>query len=245
LTSVSSGSAGIQTIIQTVTFTPSSNPTAGAANSGGSRDDSGPNIGLIVGCAVGIPLGLALLGIIFWMLRKRRQQKANPYGGKTSDADSAESPNSPNITGAAAAKMGKKDAYRHSRPNTSEIDGAPAGPGRPISMLPGRAELDSGAGFQPGHNPYGPDTVGIGGGNGDGRSTWGSAPPGYSPGAHQTTFQHAHPGAVELDGTSAVPTVDEKGDGSQTYRAYRPPHTAAELPAVKTPPEDAEKQMAK
>jgi len=175
------------------------------------------------------------------MLRKRRQQKTNPYGDKKNSVDSAESPGSSAFAGGAAAGLGKKGVYRHSRPGTTEIDGAPAGPGRPVSNIPGHAELDSGHGFQPGHNAYGPDTVGIGGGAGDGRSTWGSAPPGYSPGANQTAFQHANPGASELDGTSVMPAINEKPEAPQQYQAYRPP--ATELPTVKTPPEDVEKQM--
>jgi hypothetical protein len=178
------------------------------------------------------------------MLRKRRQQKANPYKN-TTEMDGADSPGSPGFTGgAAAAKLGKKEQYRHSRPGTTEIDGAPAGPGRPISTLPGHAELDSGNGFAPGHNAYAPDTVGIGGGNGDGRSTWGSAPPGYSPGANQTAF-NAHPEVVELDGTGVLPVINEKEHAPQEYQAYRPPQAAAELPTIKTPPEDVEKQELK
>lgn len=177
------------------------------------------------------------------MLRKRRQQKANPYK-ETTASDSLDSPGSPGFAGGAAAKLGKKDVYRHSRPGTTEIDGAPAGPGRPISTLPGRAELDSGAGFQAGHSPYGPDTVGIGGGSGDGRSTWGSAPPGYSPGPNQAAFE-PRPDVVELDGTSVMPVINEKEDAPQQYQAYRPPQNAAELPTIKTPPEDVEKQLPK
>lgn len=240
LTSVSSGSAGVQTIVQTLIVTPTPNPTAATGSSSSSSDSSKPNIGLIVGCAVGIPLALALLGIVFWMLRKRRQQKANPYG-KSESFNGADSPGSPGFAGGAAAKLGKQEKYRHSRPGTTEIDGAPAGPGRPISTLPGHAELDSGAGFQPGHTSYGPNTVGIGGGNGDGRSTWGSAPPGYSPGPNQTAFPQ-HSGAAELDATSAMPVISEK---PQQYQAYRPPQPVAELPSVKTPPEDLEKQVGK
>lgn len=145
------------------------------------------------------------------------------------------------FAGGAAGKLGK-DTYRHSRPGTSEIDGAPIGPGRPVSNLPGRAELDSGSGFQPGHGTaYAPDTVGIGGGNGDGRSTWASAPPGYSPGMNQASFAPP-PNTMELADTSVLPVINEK-EGTQQYQAYHPP--AAELPTVKTPPEDVEKQLRK
>lgn len=200
---------------------------------------------MIVGCAVGIPLALALGGIIFWIWRKRRHQKASPY--KNSPELDGESADSPGFTGGAAAKLSKTEKYRHSRPGTTEIDGNPAGPGRPVSHIPGHAELDSGAGFQPGHGAaYAPDTVGIGGGNGDGRSTWGSAPPGYSPGMNQTGFHQHH--ASELDGTSVMPVINEKGEAApqqQQYVAYRPPQPAAELPTIKTPPEDLEKQLPK
>lgn len=157
----------------------------------------------------------------------------------------ADSPSSPAFAGGAAAKLGKKDVYRHSRPGTTEIDGHPAGPGRPISEIPGRAELGSGAGFQPGHGAaYTPDAVGIGGGNGDGRSTWASAPPGYSPTANQTGF-HQQPEATELADTSVLPVINEKAETPQPYQAYRPPQPVAELPTVKTPPEDLEKQLQK
>lgn len=171
------------------------------------------------------------------MLRKRRQQKANPYK-QTSEMDGD---NPSGFTGGAAAKLGKKQEYRHSRPGTAEIDGNPVGPGRPISTVKGHAELDSGTGFQPGHGtPYAPDTVGLGGGSGNpDRSTWGSMPPQYSPATH-------HAEASELDGTSALPVISEKKEGEQKYQAYRPPQAEiAELPTVKTPPEDVEKQIHK
>jgi hypothetical protein len=186
-------------------------------------------------------MALALLGIIFWMLRKRHNQKASPY--KNSPELDGDSPGSPGFAGGAAAKLSKPEKYRQSRPGTTEIDGNPAGPGRPVSHIPGRAELDSGAGFQPGHGTaYAPDMVGIGGGNGDGRSTWASAPPGYSPGMTQSGFQH-QPTASELDGTSVMPVINEKAEAPQQYQAYRPPQPVAELPTIKTPPEDLEKQL--
>jgi len=107
------------------------------------------------------------------------------------------------------------------------------------------SELPSGNGFQPGHQgtPYGPDAVGIGGGNGDpNRTTWDTIPPQYSPASNQAAFAaHAqHPEATELADTSVHPVLNEKG---QPYQAYRPPQPVAELPSVTTPPEDVEKQM--
>jgi hypothetical protein len=174
------------------------------------------------------------------MLRKRHQQKGNAY--KNSPEMDTESTNGAAFAGGAAAKLSKPEKYRQSRPGTTEIDSLPAGPGRPISHIPGRAELDSGAGFQPGHgSPYAPDTVGLGGGNGDGRATWGTAPPGYSPGMAQTGF-HPQPNASELDGTSAMPVINENA-APQQYQAYRPPNPVAELPTVKTPPEELEKKL--
>lgn len=231
-TSISSGPAGVVTINHTLLVTPSANPL-GADNGGSSQSGGGSsNIGLIVGCAVGIPLGLALIGIIFWMLRRRRNNKANPYKSP-SDLDT-ESPGSSGFAGVGVGKLGKDTKYWHSRPGTSEIDGNPIGAGLPISTVPGSAELPSGATFQPGHGaPYAPDGVGIGGGNAD-RTTWGSVPPQYSPAHAQTAFP-AH--AVELDGTSAMPPIREK-------EPVDPPQPVTEMPTVKTPVE-TDKQIGK
>jgi len=159
--------------------------------------------------------------------------------------DSPALPGTPGFAGGASAKLGK-DVYRHSRPGTAEIDGAPIGATRPVSNVPGHAELASGAGFQPGQGTaYAPDTVGLGGGNGDGRAVWGNAPPSYSPGMNQTSFAHP-PHAMELADTSVTPVINEKeGAQQQQYQAYRPPQPAAELPSVKTPPEDLERQVQK
>ncbi|KAH8723266.1 hypothetical protein GQ44DRAFT_657194 [Phaeosphaeriaceae sp. PMI808] len=233
--SVTSGSAGVVTVERTIITTPTVS-AVGAGSNGSSDNSSGPNIGLIVGCAVGIPMALALFGIIFWMLRKRRQQKGNPYQGSPDIDDATKSSG---FAGGAAASLGKKETYRHSRPGTTEIDSHPTGFMRPVSTIPGHAELDSGGGFQPGHGAaYAPDTVGIGGGNGDGQSTWASAPPGYSPGGNQVPFN----GASELDDTSVMPAINEKpGPPQQQYQAYHSP--AAELPTVNTPREDVEKQI--
>ncbi|KAB2099441.1 hypothetical protein AG0111_0g12289 [Alternaria gaisen] len=229
-TSLSTGSAGVVTIENTVLVTPTA--TAGSSNenaNGDSDSGSSSNLGLIIGCAVGIPLALALLGIIFWLLRKRRQQAANPY----KEASEIEG-DSPLVGGAAAAKLGKKETYRNSRPATAEIDGNPIGAGQPNRV----SELPSGNGFEPGQGaPYGPDAVGIGGGNGN-RNTWDSQPPQYSPA--QAAFNH--PDAAELPDNSVHPVLNEKG---QPYQPYRPPQPVAELPSVTTPPEDLEKQMPK
>lgn len=240
--SVSSGSAGVATIYITAVVTPTASSTTGGASGGSSSSSGGgsSNLGVIIGCAVGIPLALALVGILFWLLRKRRNQKANPYKG-TSELD-GDSPGGAPLVGGAAGKLGKKEQYRHSRPGTAEIDGNPVGAGRPISNIKGHAELDSGSGFQPGQGtPYAPDTVGLGGGSGAARDTWGSVPPQYSPAHNQTGFNHAD--ASELDSTAVMPVINEKTDGPQQYVAYKPPHPVAELPTIKTPPEDLEKQL--
>ncbi|KAI4622605.1 uncharacterized protein J4E87_006172 [Alternaria ethzedia] len=234
-----SAGGGVVTIQNTVLVTPT--PTAGSSNANNDSSSSGSsksNLGLIIGCAVGIPLALALVGIIFWLLRKRRQQKANPYHDPSSEVEG----DSPLVGGGAAGKLNKskKETYRNSRPATAEIDGNPIGAGRANRV----SELPSGNGFQPGHQgtPYGPDAVGIGGGNGDpNRTTWDTIPPQYSPASNQAAFAaHAHPEAMELADTSVNPVLNEKG---QPYQAYRPPQPVAELPSVTTPPEDVEKQM--
>lgn len=230
-----SGGSGPETIYITNVITPTA--TAGATNGGSSSGGSGTNLGLIIGCAVGIPLALALIGILIWMLRKRRQAQAHPY---KSTPDGGESPE---MGAAALASPKKAEVYRHSRPGTSEIDSNPVGPGRPNSTIPGKAELDSGAAFNSG-TPYAPDTAFIGGGTGD-RATWGSSPPGYSPGQGQSPFAHNHEGAVELDSSMVMPVINEKSEHQPEYQSYRPPSNAVEMNAVKTPPEDVEKQLGK
>jgi hypothetical protein len=249
-TSVSLGTSGVVTLVLTVITTPSATPTNENVSSGlpsSPATKSSSKIGIIVGCAVGIPLALALAGIIFWILRKRRAQKANPYKETSEVSNLAGSPG----FGGAGGKLGKKEKYRHSQPGSAEIDSNPVGPGRVVSQIPGHAELDSGTRFNPGHGPaYTPDMVGIGGGNGDGRSTWNSAPPGYSPGANQAAFPHspgqsafAHPaGVAELDASNVLPVINEAAPPQQ-YQAYRPPQPVAEMPTVKTPPEDLERQI--
>lgn len=215
----------------TVIITPSATADSSQSNSGGSRT----NVGLIVGLAVGIPLALALAGIIFWFLRKRRNQKtANPYSDMNGE-DAAP-------TGGAAAKLSKNDVYRHSEPGTAEIDSTPVGPGQTISAIKGHAELGAGNDFQPGTGaPYGPDTVGIGGGSVPDRSTWGSSPPGYSPGMGQAAYNYS--GHVELDSTPIMPPIQEKPDGGQ-YVTYQPPaNNAVEMPTVVTPPKEIEKRV--
>lgn len=238
-TSISSGSAGVATIYVTTVLTPTAPTTASSTAAPASSGGGNSNLGVIIGCAVGIPLALAVAGILFWLWRKRRNQQAGAY--KETPELSGDSPTSPGFAGGAAAKLSKN---RHSRPGTAEIDGNPVGVGRPVSTVKGHAELAAGQGFQPGQGtPYAPDTVGLGGGSGAERNTWDSVPPQYSPAHNQAAFANAHPNAMELDGTSVMPVIDEKNEGGQQYQAYKPPHPVAELPSVKTPPEDLEKQL--
>jgi hypothetical protein len=119
--------------------------------------------------------------------------------------------------------------------------------------------------------PYAPNAVGIGGGNmhqnHSANSSWGSAPPGYSPGmngnhwAGQHQNHHDIPAGVAEAPDTSVPRPGSGGAGAgaggvqQTdggrYIPYRPPqgHAAAqpgltnvpeavEMPTVKTPPEE-------
>ncbi|KAF2127891.1 hypothetical protein P153DRAFT_432332 [Dothidotthia symphoricarpi CBS 119687] len=228
-TSVTSGAGGVATAVITVLVTPSATADPSQSSSSGSKHS---NTGLIAGLAVGIPLGLALVGIIFWACRKRRnQKKMSTY----SDMDGNEA----GLAGGAAKPLSKKETYRQSRPGTTEIDSMPVGPGQTTSAINGRAELGAGTGFRPGSGtPHGPDTVGIGGGNAPERSTWGSSPPGYSPGMAPGAF--SHPGHAELDSTPVMPVINEKADGGQ----YRPPaNHAIEMPTVVTPPEEVERRV--
>lgn len=232
-----SGGSGPQTIYITNVITPTA--AADSASGGSSSGGHDTNLGLIIGCAVGIPLGLALIGALIWMLRKRRQAQAHPYKATPDGGES------PDMAAAALATTKKAEVFRHSRPGTTEIDSNPVGPGRPNSTIPGKAELESGTGFEPSSGtPYAPDTAFLGGGTGE-RSTWGTSPPGYSPGQGQGPFAHNHPGAVELDSSMVMPVINEKSEHQPEYQTYRYPDNAVEMNAATTPPEDLEKQLGK
>lgn len=242
-TSISSGSAGVATIVVTSIITPTPTANTGPATDVPSSSDGGnSNLGVIVGCAVGIPLVLALAGLFFWVWRKRRNQKAHPY--QETPELTGDSPTSPNFGGGAAAKPGQKQVFRQSRLGTAEIDGNPLGAGRTISTINGHAELPAGQGFQPGHGtPFAPDTVGLGGGSAE-RETWTNGPPQYSPAHGQAAFANTHANAIELADTSVLRSVDEKNEEApQSYQPYRPSDPATELPSIKTPLEDLEKQV--
>lgn len=265
-TSVASGTAGVSTVIQTV-VTPAPVPSSSSGPTAtSSKSKSKSNIGLIVGCAVGIPLALALIGILIWLLRKRRHQKTHPYS-ETPDPYSNGSASPEFAGGAKLHKNGGATKYRSESdgPGMPELAGQGVGPGRPISTIKGRAELDSGAGFVPGTTPHAPHLVGLGGGNGmtghTPQSSWGSAPPMYSPGMNQAAWA---PGHAQQNSMGSMPDggaagVRAEGGG---YIPYRPPpghgpvpqeldttggggglhHVPemAELSTVRTPPEAAE-----
>ena len=201
-----------------------------------------------MGCAVGIPVALAFLAIIIWLLRKRSHQQKNAPYSDTSGAY-ANGDDSPEFAGGAkfAKANGHNATYKHhGEPGVPELPSQTVGPERPVSMLPGKAELGGGPGFAPGTTPVAPHLLGVGGGTGmathngvpqtpQTTNSWGSAPPGYSPGQNQATWAQGH------EQTSSVTSMPDP----QTYQAYRPPqgHAAnlsnvpemAELP-VNTPP---------
>jgi len=201
--SLSTGTAGVATVYITSVVMPTAPPTSGSTTGGNS------NLGLIIGCAVGVPLALALAGIIFWLCRRRRDQKSEAYKQFT-ELDG----NSPTTTvppGGAAARFGKNHELRYARPGTAEIDGNPVGVASPISAIPGHAELATGQTFQAGRSTaYAPDTVGLGGGNSN-RTTLNSSAMQHSPHKYGI-YPHAYPFAMELDGTSVTPVTNEKNE---------------------------------
>ncbi|KAJ4292521.1 hypothetical protein N0V90_009184 [Kalmusia sp. IMI 367209] len=251
-TSVSSGTAGVSTLIITTILQPAASSTNGAAPTPSSGKKS--KLPVIVGCAVGIPLALALLGILIWLFRKRAHQKRVPPYSETPDPY-ANGTATPEFTGGAKFHKNGVTKLESTDPGVPELGGGQGvGPERPISMIPGKAEMDSGAGFLPGTTPQAPHLVGVGGGNGHHtpQSSWGSAPPGYSPGQNQNAWApgHAqHPSADGAVGAAAAAAASQQTSGGR-YIPYRPPpnHPAAlnnlpemaELPTVQTPPEVAE-----
>ena len=42
-----------------------------------------------------------------------------------------------------------------------------------------------------------------------------------------------------------MPVINERSEAQPEYQAYRPPNPVAEMPTIKTPPEDIEKQLEK
>ncbi|KAF2177716.1 hypothetical protein K469DRAFT_355060 [Zopfia rhizophila CBS 207.26] len=241
-TSMSSGTAGVSTIIITSVIAPAASSTSSPEESS-SSSSSKSKIGVIVGCAVGIPLALALIGIIAWMLYRRRKNNQNPYRPSTPEPF----PNSSEFAGGAKLHKPQATTYK-SEIEVPELASQAVGPGRPISIIKGHAELDSGAGFAPGTVPHAPHLVGVGGGNGMGhtpQSSWGSAPPGYSPGMNQGHWGNGVSGGGVPAMSGGVPeTTSIVTEGGQ-YIPYRPPQTQsqmqyipemAELSAVRTPP---------
>ncbi|KAF2864826.1 hypothetical protein BDV95DRAFT_270420 [Massariosphaeria phaeospora] len=224
-TQLSSGSSGVETLVVTLVSTPTNIAPPPPPTSAEKKS----NLPVIIGCAVGIPLALALAGILFFLFRKRRNQHPNPAKGPYPNGDTLDPNNtSPDFAGGAKlTKHGAPAKAYKSETHVPELAGQSLGPGRPVSTLKGRAELASGGGFQPGATPLAPHLVGVGGGNAALTSnpssnpgglhahtpqstpqsnSWGSAPPGYSPGMNHNAFaggQHA-PGSTELDGTPAM-----------------------------------------
>jgi hypothetical protein len=96
-----------------------------------------------------------------------------------------------------------------------------------VSTMPGHAELASGAGFQAGTVPYAPGLVGVGGGNGTmhtpQQSSWGSGPPGYSPG--MTTSEFARADAVAPPSTADGRPLSEAPDTSIRHPMIPPAGT--------------------
>jgi hypothetical protein len=239
-TSLSSGSAGIVTVVRTQVITPTSPAATGAPSSTDPQKKS--KLPIIIGCAVGVPLVLALLLLLIWVLRKRsRQSKANNSVSKPPLADEILTDGSP------APPYGFAGGVKHNRsssekpilttyrsdgvtPAVPELAGQAVGPDRPISMVQGRAELDSGPGFRPGTSPHAPNFVGIGGGNG------------HAHGEH--TDLHSSLGTSPIRESKLGQPGSAAGAGGVPpggYIPYRPnnlvqPHQAMEMSNVTTPP---------
>ena len=161
---------------------------------------SAQKYGLIVGCAIGIPLGLVLLGVLIWMLRRQRQQKAHPYN-RTTESDES------NIEGGGAKKKEK-------RPHSvwiAELEGRPFSFGRPKSALKSPIELDAGTVFKSSPEvPYGPNDFGFGDRTGADQSRWESVPPRYQPRGKPAVRSYGVHGIAELGDTAAVPRALRK-----------------------------------
>lgn len=217
--SLSTGTAGVATVYVTNVIMPTAPPATGST-SGGDR-----NLGLIIGCAIGIPLVLALVCIIFWLLRKRRDQKPESYKGFTElDENSSITTTHP---GGAAARFSKNQELRYAQPGTTEIDGTPVGAASPVSTIPGHAELATGQAFQPGYSTaYAPDTVGLGGGNSN-WTTWNNSAAQHSSEKYEMSAS-SYPFAAELDGTSMRPAIIER-----TENGAVPEHSKTSSPLTR------------
>jgi hypothetical protein len=218
-TSLSSGSAGIVTVVRTQVITPTSPASTGAPVPTDPNKKS--KLPIIIGCAVGIPLALAFLLILIWLLRKRsRQSKANNRVSKPPFADEILTDGSPTPAYgfAGGAKHNRTSSekpvlttYRSDgvTPVVPELAGQPVGSGRPMSTVHGRAELDSGGSPAPGTNM---------------NSSWGTPELG--------TYHEADSRPISSVAQGAPPGG---------YTPYRPnnlvqPHQAQEMSTVTTPP---------
>ena len=120
-TFLTTGSSGaVATVYITSTTAPTASPTP-------TSPPHPSHTGLIVGCAVGIPLGLALLGLLAFLLYRRRRNSPSSDPGGPNDAIYAGTYKAPHQ---AQAQL------------PPELGGEPIGAGRPISVLKGRAELE-------------------------------------------------------------------------------------------------------
>ncbi|KAF2812948.1 uncharacterized protein BDZ99DRAFT_411296 [Mytilinidion resinicola] len=125
-TSISSGSSGVATVF--ITIPPSSAPTTTTSSTSG----KGSHTGLIIGCAVGVPVGLALIGLLTFFLLRRRKTGAATAPGADGRSGTVNSASEIYKSEMAPAEYG---------PAPSELAGNPIGTARPVSMLPGKAEL--------------------------------------------------------------------------------------------------------
>ncbi|KAF2785542.1 hypothetical protein K505DRAFT_369081 [Melanomma pulvis-pyrius CBS 109.77] len=261
-TSLSSGTAGIVTVVRTQVVTPPASTNTSLPPSTPGKSSS--KLPVIVGCAVGIPLALALVGIIFWLLRKRSQQAKANHGreSKPPYADEIMTDGSPSpaygFAGGAKYNHGEKPpltTYKSSGAahGVPELAGQSIGPSAPVSAINGRAELDSGAAFVPGAAAaHAPHLVGLGGGNGHANpnplaqhtphSSWGSAPTGYSPNRNSEAVPASVLGSYNQNGGAGSRPVSAVAAGAPPggYIPYRPDNLTqpppAEMSSVTTPP---------
>ncbi|KAF1955392.1 hypothetical protein CC80DRAFT_93702 [Byssothecium circinans] len=252
-TITSNGPSGPTTIISAQTVTTAITPPTSSAGAGGAPPlTPGPQptkTALIVGCAVGVPLALAFIGIMIWLLHKRTQQKKHSYDGAETPDPYATGTLTPDFAGGAAFTGGNKlhkatggatTSEKLASPGISELEsqGTSIGPGRPVSSVPGSAELESGS------VAHAPHLVGVGGGNGNANAgsnraslapssagvaeaspamsaSWGSAPQqGYSPLGYGVPGQRM---SWEYAGAGPGPGAGGGGGPVSAYMPYRPP----------------------
>lgn len=222
----SSGASGSRTSSQGPSITSGSSPGAGNSGTasqsydGGSGTGSGLASGAKIGIGVGVALGaLLLLGALALLLFRRRRRTRS-----TLAANEAEVPSR-------GAKEDKKLLKPVTTPPVPEVAEQPvtevAADGQAAQPWSMRSELE-------GTHPYSqvipPATQHPGGAvlaNG--------APGGYD-------ARPLREGATEMD-TTVSAGVGAPGITQQQYISYRPPQQVAELPAVRTPPEEGNTRL--